>query len=124
MKLRESTIVVFLSDHGYHLGHHGLWQKSDLFEGSARVPMILVPPPGTPNARRGVVVRAKTAAIILLYMPGTPNARRGVVVRAKTAAIVLLYMNAWGCNCVLCCAGVWRAGYDVLFSARYFPHIC
>lgn len=42
--LRESTIVVLLSDHGYHLGAHGLWQKGDLFEGSVRVPLIVSVP--------------------------------------------------------------------------------
>ena len=50
-------------DHGEMHLEHRIVQKMSMYEGSARVPMIVVPPPGTPNARRGVVVRAKTAAI-------------------------------------------------------------
>ena len=39
--LDKNTLVVFLSDHGYHLGEHGHWQKQTLFEQATKVPLIV-----------------------------------------------------------------------------------
>lgn len=32
LELRQNTIVIFASDHGYNLGEHSCWQKLSLFE--------------------------------------------------------------------------------------------
>ncbi len=42
--LSQNTIVLFTSDHGYHMGEHGHWQKTTLFENATRVPLIIAGP--------------------------------------------------------------------------------
>ena len=42
--LREKTIIVLWSDHGLHVGEHGLWSKTTCFELDTHVPLIIATP--------------------------------------------------------------------------------
>ena len=42
--IRENTIVVMLSDHGYHLGEKGLTAKTSLWDRATHVPVIISAP--------------------------------------------------------------------------------
>ncbi len=42
--LWEDTIILFTSDHGYHLGDHFIWGKVTLFDIGAKVPFIVRAP--------------------------------------------------------------------------------
>jgi iduronate 2-sulfatase len=62
LSLSDNTIIVFTSDHGYHMGEHGLWQKMSIFEESARVPLLIVAP-GV--STKGTVAKAPVGLIDL-----------------------------------------------------------
>jgi arylsulfatase A-like enzyme len=63
--LRESTLVVFVSDNGYSCGHHGFWGKGNgtdpvnMYENSIKVPFLATHPGVIPE---GIVQSAMASA--------------------------------------------------------------
>ncbi|TWU62550.1 Arylsulfatase [Crateriforma conspicua] len=56
LDLSRNTIVVFWSDHGLHLGEHGLTRKTTAFELDARVPLIIRAPGHKSGQRSAAIV--------------------------------------------------------------------
>lgn len=51
----DNTIVIFTSDHGYHLGEHDFWAKVSLRDESAMVPLIIKVPGKQPAVCHSLV---------------------------------------------------------------------
>ena len=63
--LADNTIVVFVSDHGYHLGDRGQWMKQTLFERSTRAPLMIAGP--------GVVARGAASPRVVEFLDIYPT---------------------------------------------------
>lgn len=72
-EIAEETIVIFTSDHGYHLGEHDFWAKVSLHEESAAVPLIISVPGKAPAVCHSLVelldLFPTTAALCGLDVP-------------------------------------------------------
>lgn len=71
--LTENTQVIYTSDHGDNVGERGLWGKSNMFEESAGVPMIMAGP-GIPEGE------TKTTPVSLIDVYPTIVAGAGLSV--------------------------------------------
>ena len=71
--LADNTLTVFTSDHGDHLGQHGMFQKMEMYEQAARVPLLIRAPHSTPRRFETPVSHLDVMPTVLDYM-GLPAA--------------------------------------------------
>lgn len=50
--IADNTLVIFVSDHGEMLGDHGLVSKNKMYEGSARIPLLMRYPKAIPAGKK------------------------------------------------------------------------
>ena len=76
--LTQDTTVLYTSDHGDNVGARGLWGKSNMYEESAAVPMILAGPDIAPGVCATPVSLLDAAATIAAHFGAPLNTAEGV----------------------------------------------
>lgn len=89
--LSDTTIIVFVSDHGDMMGDHDMYRKSVAYEGSARIPFLVYLPPGLRDTWGEVreptaIVELRDVMPTILEIAGiqSPSGVDGLSVRGAT----------------------------------------
>jgi len=101
---RQNTWMVFVSDHGDMLGDHHLWRKTYAYEGSARVPFLVVPPEGSERGVADEVVELRDIMPTLLDLsglecPSTVDGRSVLPLLTQPAEDWRPYIHGEHCTC-------------------------
>ena len=76
LRLTDNTIIVFWSDHGFHLGDHGIWTKHTNYEQANRIPLLISAPGVTkPNTTTKQIAESVDIYPTLAELVGLPAPR-------------------------------------------------
>lgn len=129
----DNTIVIYTSDHGENMGEHGLWWKNNLFEHSARVPLIVSWPKRWKGGQRRHQVCSLVDVVQLIAELGgaeTPMDWNGDPMAAwlddnespwKDSAICEYYGPNVASGCVMLRQGDWKYVYHCRPDADHAP---
>lgn len=103
--IADDTIVVFASDHGDHLGDHGLFIKWTAYEPSVRVPLI-VAGPGVASGASDALIELQDAGPTLMELADLPDQPK---LDARSAAAVVRGEASRHRDCAVSCQSTYRA---------------
>ncbi|TBL79134.1 sulfatase [Paenibacillus thalictri] len=69
----EQTVIIFCADHGEMMGDHGLFQKSTMYEGALRIPLIIADPRGTRTGTSDALAELMDLHPTILEMAGVTD---------------------------------------------------
>lgn len=78
----EDTIIIFTSDHGDHLGQHGMYQKMEMYEEAVHVPLLIKAPTLGIGSHKGVVSHLD---IVPTVMEAVNTSRQDEINKSSTA---------------------------------------
>lgn len=93
-KYADKTVIVLLSDHGFHLGEKKRWAKQSLWERSTRVPLIVSLPNGKRGTRCSRPVELLSLYPTLVDLCGLPS--KTDLEGANLAPLLNNPMSKWG----------------------------
>lgn len=130
----EESIIVFHSDHGYHLGEHGEWEKKSNFDLVVHVPLMIKAPRslGAAPARTASITELIDVFPTLVALAGLPPppgidgqdlSQLFHTPRAELKSVAFHQYPACGCAALnttrLSCNNVHRADFDFMgYSLR------
>ena len=102
-----NTWVLLTSDHGDMQGDHHLWRKTYAYEGSSRIPFIVVPPASSGKPDRSVVEKVVELRDVMptllqaagLPVPETVDGRSLLSLLREPAADWRSYIHGEHCTC-------------------------
>ena len=129
--LAENTLIIYSSDHGDHLGEHGLWWKQSFYEESVRIPLIMswpgVLPPGVRCDRVADSLDLNATILDALGAPALPSSHgRSLLplLRSESAPwedrVFSEYCTEEGCYHRMVRDGSWKLSYCHRQPAQLF----
>jgi iduronate 2-sulfatase len=90
LALTERTIIIFWSDHGWHLGDHGMWTKHTNYEQANRIP-LLISAPGLSRSASRTKAMAETVDLYptLCELAGLPAPKVPQIIDGRSLVPVL-----------------------------------